>query len=119
MSGQRLIEQVLSLENSLGRLALPLQQMLDEMRYLRCARLRLRCSSMVNRIVVATVAGTMPDVPEALPLAFGDAAGKVAAAALAATTRSADDAMARAHGALAEAEALVPVAAPAAAPDIV
>lgn len=110
MSGQTLIEQVLSLENSLGRLAMPLQAMLDEERYLRCARLRLRCSSMVNRIVVATVAGTMPEVPDGLPLTFGDAAGKVAAAAVTATIEAADDAMERARVALAEAEMLVPVA---------
>jgi len=110
MSGQTLIEQALSLENSLEQLARPLQQMLDEDRFMRCSRLRLRCSSLVNRIVVAMAGGTMPDVPDPLPLAFGSAAGKVAAAAATATIEAADDAMERAHKALGQAELLVPVA---------
>lgn len=116
MSGQTLIEQVLSLENSLEQLARPLQQMLDEERFLRCSRQRLRCSLLVNRIVVAMAGGTMPDVPDFLPLAFGSAAGKVAAAAAAATAEAADDAMARADAALRDAELLVPVADASAAP---
>ncbi len=115
MSGQTLIEQVLSLENSLEQLSRPLQHMLDEVRFLRCSRLRLRCSSLVNRIAVAMAGGTMPDVPDHLPLAFGSAAGKVAAAAATATVEAADDAMERAQAALLDAELLVPVADAAAA----
>ncbi|WP_374386230.1 hypothetical protein [Sandaracinobacter sp.] len=100
--------QLFSLENSLGRLAIPLQNEMLEQLFNRCNRLRLRCASVVLRLDAADVAGALPPIPVALVTHVADVAGQVATIAARFDAAGADAALKAADGALKRVEKLLP-----------
>ena len=108
MSVDALRGQLFSLETSLARLAIPLQNEMLEQMFNRCNRLRLRCTSVVIRVDAAEVAGTLPPVPDELVAHLAGVAGQVATAAARFDSAAADEALKASDSALKRVEKLLP-----------
>jgi hypothetical protein len=108
MTVAALRDQLFSLETSLARLAIPLQNAMLVQLFNRCNRLRLRCTSVVIRLDAAEIGGTMPPVPADVVPALSAIAGRVATAAARFDPALADEVLGGSDHVLRRVERLVP-----------